>query len=179
MKVLAAQSRPILWTVARLAPLSMDFSRQESWSGWPFPSPGDLPNSGIKAGSPALQVNSSPTEPAGKPNQDVKERHGGSTEPRSPKVGPPVCSPPWPPCLSRAGCPSRRTRILGWPGGVCLTSAPLHPRHHDFPLSPGFTFRNGSQPTAWPSISVSQAVIPSLARFLRWWKRQTSGNDPE
>ena len=114
------------WTVAPQT-LSTGFSRQESWSGWPFPSPGDLPNSGIKAGSPALQVNSSPTEPAGKPNQDVKERHGGSTEPRSPKVGPPVCSPPWPPCLSRAGCPSRRTRILGWPGGVCLTSAPCTP----------------------------------------------------
>ena len=38
------------WTVARQAPLSMEFSRQEYWSGLPFPSPGDLPNSGLNSG---------------------------------------------------------------------------------------------------------------------------------
>ena len=43
---------------------SMEFSRQEYWSGQPFPSPGDLPDPGIKPGSPALQVNSLPAEPA-------------------------------------------------------------------------------------------------------------------
>ena len=48
------------WTVARQAPLSMGFSRQESWSGLPFPPPGDLPDPGIKLGSPALQVDSLP-----------------------------------------------------------------------------------------------------------------------
>ena len=42
------------WTVAYKTPLSMKFSRQEYWSGLPFPSPGDLPNPGIKPGSPAL-----------------------------------------------------------------------------------------------------------------------------
>ena len=42
------------WTVAYQAPLSMGFSRQEYWSGLPFPSPGDLPNPGIKPRSPAL-----------------------------------------------------------------------------------------------------------------------------
>ena len=42
------------WTVAYQAPPSMGFSRQEYWSGLPFPSPGDLPNSGIEPGSPAL-----------------------------------------------------------------------------------------------------------------------------
>ena len=42
------------WTVANQAPLSMGFSRQEYWSGLPFPSPGDLPNPGIEPGSPAL-----------------------------------------------------------------------------------------------------------------------------
>ena len=46
------------WTVACQAPLSMGFSRQEYWSGLPFPSPGDLPNPGIKPGSPALQADS-------------------------------------------------------------------------------------------------------------------------
>ena len=55
------------WTVARQAPLSLGFPRQEYWSGLPFPSPGDLPNSGIKPASPALAGNSSPLGPPGKP----------------------------------------------------------------------------------------------------------------
>ena len=55
------------WNVARQAPLSMGFSRQEYWSGLPFPLPGDLPDPGIKPGSPALQADSSPTELWGKP----------------------------------------------------------------------------------------------------------------
>ena len=42
-----------LWTVARQAPLSMGFSRQEYWSGLLFPSPGDLANPGIEPASPA------------------------------------------------------------------------------------------------------------------------------
>jgi len=45
------------------APLSMEFSRQEYWSGLPFPSPGDLPDTGIKPGSPALQADYLPSEP--------------------------------------------------------------------------------------------------------------------
>ena len=48
--------------LARQAPLSMGFSRQEYWSGLPFPSPGDLPEPGIKPGSPALQADSLLTE---------------------------------------------------------------------------------------------------------------------
>ena len=48
--------------------LSMEFSRQEYWSGLPFPSPGDLPNPGIKPRSPALQVDSLPSELPGKGN---------------------------------------------------------------------------------------------------------------
>ena len=44
------------WTVARQAPLSMGFSRQEYWSGLPFPSPGDLPDPGIEPRSPTLQA---------------------------------------------------------------------------------------------------------------------------
>ena len=51
------------WTVARQAPLSMGFPRQEYWSGLPFPSPGDLSNTGIKPGSPSLQADSLPSEP--------------------------------------------------------------------------------------------------------------------
>ena len=48
------------WTVARQAPLSMGFSRQEYWSGFPFPLPGDLPDPGIKPASPVLQADSLP-----------------------------------------------------------------------------------------------------------------------
>ena len=55
------------WTVARQDPLSMGSSRQEYWSGVPFPSPGDLPNPGIERGSPTLQVYPLPTELRGKP----------------------------------------------------------------------------------------------------------------
>ena len=51
-----------LSAVACQAPLFMGFSRQEHWSGLSFPSPGDLPNPGIKPGSPTLQAESLPTE---------------------------------------------------------------------------------------------------------------------
>ena len=54
------------WTVAYQAPLSMGFSRQECWSGLPFPSPGDLPDPGIKPRSPALRADALPSEPPGK-----------------------------------------------------------------------------------------------------------------
>ena len=51
------------WTIAHQAPLSLGLSRQEYRSGLLFPSPGDLPNSGIEPGSPALLADSLPTEP--------------------------------------------------------------------------------------------------------------------
>ena len=51
------------WTVAYQTPWSMGFSRQEYWSGLPFPSPGDLPNPGIKPESPAWQLDSLLSEP--------------------------------------------------------------------------------------------------------------------
>ena len=56
------------WTVTHQVPLSMEFSRQEYWSGYPFPSPRDLPNPGIKPRSPARQADSLPGEPQGKPS---------------------------------------------------------------------------------------------------------------
>ena len=55
------------WAVALQAPLSMEFFRQEYWSGLPFPFLGDLPDPGIKPGSPALQADSLLTELRGKP----------------------------------------------------------------------------------------------------------------
>ena len=57
----------IPWTVARQAPLSMEFSRQEVWSGLPFPTPRDLPDPGIKSLSSALAGGFFTTESPGKP----------------------------------------------------------------------------------------------------------------
>ena len=56
------------WTVSLQSPLSMGFSRQESWSGLPFPSPGNLPGPEIEPRSPALQADSLLSEPPGKPD---------------------------------------------------------------------------------------------------------------
>ena len=55
------------WTVVHQAPPSMGFSRQEYWSGLPFPSPGDLPNPGIEPRSPTLQADALTSAPPGKP----------------------------------------------------------------------------------------------------------------
>ena len=57
-----------LWTIAHQAPLSMGFSRQEYWSGLPFPPSEDLPNPGIKPRSSSLQADSLLSEPPGKHN---------------------------------------------------------------------------------------------------------------
>ena len=54
------------WTIAYQAPLSVGFSRQRYWSGLPCPFPEDLPDPGIKPGSPALQADALPSEPPGK-----------------------------------------------------------------------------------------------------------------
>ena len=55
----------------------MEFSRQEYWSGLPFHSPEDLPNPGIKPESPALQADSLPSEPPGKPSVSLGESKQG------------------------------------------------------------------------------------------------------
>ena len=63
-----AQLCPTPWAVARQAPLSMGLSRQEHWSGQPFPSAGDLPDPGMEPRSPAWQAHSLPlAPPLGKP----------------------------------------------------------------------------------------------------------------
>jgi len=69
-----------LWTVAHQAPLSMEFPRQEYWSGLPFLSPGDLPNPGIELASlvsPALASAFLTTEPPGKPHQTAEMSNNG------------------------------------------------------------------------------------------------------
>ena len=70
VKMLVPQSIQLFvapWTVARQGPLSMEFPRQEYWSGLPFPSPGDLSKPGIKPRSPVLQADALASEPPGKP----------------------------------------------------------------------------------------------------------------
>ena len=61
-----------LWTVAHQAPLSLGFSRQEYWSGLPFPPPGDVLNPGMEPASPALAVGILPLSPHGKPNGNYR-----------------------------------------------------------------------------------------------------------
>ena len=59
----------IPWIVVCQAPLSMGFSKQEYWSGLPFPSPGDLPDPGIEPGSLTMEADSLPLEAPGKPRE--------------------------------------------------------------------------------------------------------------
>ena len=59
------------WTAASQAPPFMGFSRQEYWSGVPFPSLGDLPDSGIESRSPSLQAAALPSKQPGKPLSKV------------------------------------------------------------------------------------------------------------
>ena len=66
LSVVSASLQPP-WTVAHQAPLSIEFCRQEYWRGLPFPSPGDLPDPGIKSRSPALWADSLLPMPPGKP----------------------------------------------------------------------------------------------------------------
>ena len=65
------------WTAACQAPLPMEFSRQGYWSGLPFPSPGDIPDPEIEPRSPALQVDSLPSEPPGKPCKSATPSKSG------------------------------------------------------------------------------------------------------
>ena len=76
---MTAQTHPVIFTgflqtslhVVCQAPLSMEFFRQEYWSGLPFPSPGNLPDPEIEPGSPALQAGSLRSEPPGKPEKTI------------------------------------------------------------------------------------------------------------
>ena len=68
-----------LWTVAYQVPPCLGFSRQQYWSGLPLPSPGDLPHPGVKFRSPALQVDSLPTELPGKPHDMCSIEHSSES----------------------------------------------------------------------------------------------------
>ena len=77
------------WTIAHQASLSLGFLRQGYWSGLPFPSLGNLPDPGIKLGSPALQADTLPSEPPGKLNVKTKcwvDRISNASLPKEIKV---------------------------------------------------------------------------------------------
>ena len=67
----AVSDSVIPWIVAHQAPLFMEFSRQEYYTGFPCPSPGNLPDAGTEPWSPALQADSLLSEPPGKPNLNI------------------------------------------------------------------------------------------------------------
>ena len=71
----------------------MDFSRQEYWGGLLFPSPGHLPDPGIKLGSAMLQANSLPSEPPGKPKERQKEASKSGPASRAPALTPMATAP--------------------------------------------------------------------------------------
>ena len=83
------------WTVAHQAPPSIGFSRQQYWSGLPFPSPGDLPNPGIEPGFPALEADALTSEPPGKTlvQKDTHPSDHSSTIYNSQTGKQPNCSP--------------------------------------------------------------------------------------
>ena len=93
------------WTVAHQPPLSMGFSRQEYWSGLPFPSLGALPNPGIESRSPALQADSLPSETPRKPKESqsvTRSDMPDSLRPHGPKPARLLC--PW-------NSPGNNTRV--------------------------------------------------------------------
>ena len=156
----------ILWTVARQAPLSTGFSRQEYWSGLPCPSLGDLPYPGVE---PVLltslhwQVGSSPLTPVGKLRiyvsssvQFSRSVVSDSLQPHEPQHTRPPCPPPTPgvhlnPCpLSRWCHPTISSAVV--PVSSCLQSFPASGY---FPMSQ--LFASGGQRIG---VSASTSVLP-------------------
>ena len=150
-------------TVAHQAPLSIEFSRQEYWSRLPFPSPGYLPNPGIKLRSPAVQADSLPTELPGKHTfQDISSVQfsrsvvSDSLGPHESQHTRPLCPSPAPgvypnPCpLSRWCHPAILSSVV--PFSSCPQSLPAS---GSFPMSQ--LFASGGQSTG---ISASASVLP-------------------
>ena len=87
------------WTVAYQAPPSLGFSRQEYWSGVPFPSPGNNPNSGIEPGSPTLQADTLTPEPLGK-SRGLQKPGAGETACKEATARSQLALRPWAQCLA-------------------------------------------------------------------------------
>ena len=119
------------WTVAHQAPLSIEFSRQEYWSRLSFPSLGDLPNSGIKPMSPALQANSLRLSYQGSPLDTLDRAYSSLTIwPRPPALLP---SLPFSPSLTllqlhRPACCCLNVPNEFLPKGLCPITLSRSPR---------------------------------------------------
>ena len=113
------------WSVACQAPVSMEFSRQEYWSGLPFPSLGNLPDPGIEFRSPALQADSLPFEPPGKPltAEGLGSILGGGTK---------IPQAAWPKDKLKK---KKSAQAQGFPGGLVVKNSPVNAR--DMGLIPG------------------------------------------
>ena len=131
------------WAVACQAPPSMGFSRQEYWSGLPFPSPGDLPDPGIEPGSPMLQADSLTSEPPGKSLADMVVS-GEAVSQEGACVAQPFRAP--------AGCGL-------WPRGHLLGAQ--HPLSH---LLPCLQPPDGATSARTHTTSVSISACRSLPR---------------
>ena len=160
-QVLAAQSFPTLQTlrtVACQAPLSMEFSRQNYWSGYQFPSPGDFPNPGIEPRCLALQADSLPSELPGKPHS-VQFSHwvmSNSLQPHGLQHARFPCPTPTPRAYSYS-CP-----LSQWCHPTISSSVvPFSSLVQSFPASESFPvsqfFKSGGQSI---EVSASASVLP-------------------
>ena len=145
-------------SVAYQGPLSMEFSRQEYWIGLPFPCPGDLPDPGIKPGSPTLQADALPSGPPGKPSS-VQFSHSvvsNSLRPRGLQHARPPCPSPTPGVYSNS-CP-----LSWWCHPTILSFVITFSSHFQyFPASESFQmsqlFASGGQNIG---ASASTSVLP-------------------
>ena len=145
----------ILWTVACQVPLFMGISRQENWSGLPFPSPGDLPNPGIESVSPALQADILPSEPPGKFLRHQGMR-GVQLCPGLPPTPPsPAPHPQLPSQHSASAIPATGMGLL--PASPLCPPIPLRTKVR---LSGGLPDRTGEEGGGEKASRVSQGACP-------------------
>ena len=138
----------IPWTIAHEAPPSVGFSSQEYWSGLPFPSPGALPNPGIKPGSPALQANAFSSVQSLSRVDSLRPHESQHARPPCPSPTPGVYSNSYP--SSRWCHPAISSSVTPF------SSSPQSlPASGSFPMSQLFAW--GSQSTG---VSASASVLP-------------------
>ena len=151
----------IPWTVARQAPLSMGFSRQECWSAISFSREMNLSNPGIKPKSPALQVNSLPSEPPGKPSPGFSLTHKRGRESccKVPNILPTLRVHPIPwkvssTCVYSVYCQSAHIQ-----GGCCSQEQSV--RH----------WRWDAKGQVWRALDGRSVAVPTIPGERGYWAR--------
>ena len=150
------------WTVAHQAPLFMGFFRQEYWSALSFPSPGDLPDPGIKPRSPSLQVDALNSESAGKPIlsssvQFSRSVVSDSLQPHESQHTRPPCPSPTPRVYSNS-CP-----LSQWCHPAISSSVVPFSSQHQGLFQ--WLFAWGGQSTG---VSASTSVLPMICFRMDW-----------